>query len=219
MSETRREVEDNEKEYGARPVAHLAKLGVFSRPTLVAHAVHLEDSELELLQEHSVHVSHNPGSNLKLASGVARVPDMLKNGILVSLGTDSAASNNNLDMFEEMRLAALIHKGTTGDPTVVTAHEALRMGSVNGARSIWLNDVGILKEGMKADLIALNLNQPHFYPKSDFISHIIYSASAKDVSEVWIDGRSIVRNYECQTLDEEQILFEANQCFERLHSK
>lgn len=218
MSETLREVKENEHQYGLRPVAHLEKLGVFSRPCLVAHAVHLTDDEIETLHKYDVKVSHNPGSNLKLASGIARIPDLLKAGITVSLGTDSAASNNNLDMFEEIRLAALVHKGVSGDPTAVPAVEALKMGTVNGARSILLNDVGTLQAGMKADFISLSLDKPHFQPQTDLLSHLVYSASAQDVEDVCIDGRWIVRGGECLTLDEEKILFEAGKCFERLTS-
>lgn len=216
MSETLREVTENEQQYGLRPVAHLEKLGVFSRPCLVAHAVHLTDEEIQILKKHDVHVSHNPGSNLKLASGIARVPDLLKAGVLISLGTDSAASNNNLDMFKEMRLAALIHKGVSGDPTAVPAIEALRMGTIHGAQSIWLQETGMLAAGMKADFIAINTDQPHFQPKTDLISHIIYSASSKDVTDVCIDGQWVVRNGECITLDEKKIIYEFNKCFERI---
>ncbi|MDP5273843.1 amidohydrolase [Chengkuizengella axinellae] len=216
MSETQHEVMENEKQYGLRPVAHLQKLGVFDQPCLVAHAVHLTDEEISILKEHSVHVSHNPGSNLKLASGIARLPELKKAGVLVSLGTDSAASNNNLDMFEEVRLAALIHKGNTYDPTAIPAIEALRLGTIDGAKSIWLNDVGMLKEGMKADFISLNSNQAHFLPKSDVISHIVYSAGASDVQDVWVNGKQLVKNKELLTMDEEKIKFEFNARFERL---
>lgn len=218
MSETLYEVLENEKQYGLRPVDHLAKLGFFSRPSLVAHAVHLTDAEIETLGRFNVHVSHNPGSNLKLASGVARVPDLLKAGVLVSLGTDSSASNNNLDMFEEMRLAALIHKGVSGDPLAVPAKEALKLGTINGAKSIWLQDVGTLAPRMKADFIAIDIDQPHLLPKTDYVSHIVYSASAKDVTDVFVDGKQIVRGGECLTLDEERIKFEAQKCFEKLTS-
>jgi 5-methylthioadenosine/S-adenosylhomocysteine deaminase len=216
MSETLREVLANEQEYGLRPVAHLEKLGVFTRPTLVAHAVHLTDEEIATLAKYNVHVSHNPGSNLKLASGVARVQELQRAGVKVSLGTDSAASNNNLDMFEEMRLAALIHKGVSGDPLAVPAKEALRMGTLNGAESLWLDKVGQLQQGMKADFIALDLDQPHLLPKTDFISHIVYSASAKDVVDVCVDGTWLVRGGECLTLDEERIKREFELCFDRL---
>lgn len=216
MSETAREVQENFEQYGLRPVAHLEKLGMFTRPTLVAHAVHLTDEEIQILKKYDVRVSHNPGSNLKLASGVARVPELLKEGIKVSLGTDGPASNNNLDMFEEMRLAALIHKGVTGDPVAVPAEAALRMGTLEGAQSIWLEQVGALQPGMKADFIALDIDQPHFFPKTSYISHVVYSASAKDVTDVWIEGKQIVKNSECLTLDEEKVLYEAQRCFERL---
>lgn len=216
MSESRREVAENEEQYRLRPVAHLEKLGVFSRPCLVAHAVHLTDEEIATLAKYDVRVSHNPGSNLKLASGIARVPELLRAGVLVSLGTDSSASNNNLDMFEEMRLAALLHKGTSGDPTAVPATEALRMGTVTGARSIWLNDIGVLQAGMKADFIAIDIDQPHFLPRTDFSSHVVYSASAKDVTDVYVDGRCLLRGGELTTLDEEKIKYEAQRAFEGL---
>ncbi|UKS30559.1 amidohydrolase [Paenibacillus sp. HWE-109] len=216
MSETSREVQANVDQYGLRPVAHLEKIGVFSRPTLVAHGVHLTDEEIGILKQYDVRVSHNPGSNLKLASGVARVPELLRAGVKVSLGTDGAASNNNLDMFEEMRLAALIHKGVSGDPLAVPAAQALLLGTRMGAESVWLDDVGSLQPGMKADFIALDIDQPHFLPRTDFVSHIVYSACAKDVVDVCVDGNWIVRKGESLTLDEEKIKREFVQSFDRL---
>lgn len=217
MSETAAEVQQNVNDYGLRPVAHLEKLGMFERPTLLAHAVHLTDEEIEILARYNVSVSHNPGSNLKLASGVARVPDLLKAGVTVSLGTDGAASNNNLDMFEEMRLAALIHKGVSGDPTAVPALEALRLGTEYGAKSIGLqHETGVLQAGMKADFIAINIEQPHFKPRTDLISHVIYSGAAQDVEHVWVDGKQLVKHRQCLTLDEEKIMREAQLCFDGL---
>ncbi|WP_339319896.1 amidohydrolase [Paenibacillus sp. FSL R10-2734] len=216
MSETKREVEQNVVDYGLRPVAHLEKLGMFTRPSIVAHGVHLNDEEIEILARHNVGVSHNPGSNLKLASGVARVPDLLKAGVKVSLGTDGAASNNNLDMFEEMRLAALIHKGVSGDPTAVPAPEALRMATEYGAKSIFLNDVGRLAVGMKADFIAIDIDQPHLLPHTDLLSHAVYSASAKDVEHVWVNGKQVVKQGQCVTLDEEAIRRKAQESFDGL---
>lgn len=216
MSETKREVEQNVVDYGLRPVAHLEKLGMFTRPSIVAHGVHLNDEEIEILARHDVGVSHNPGSNLKLASGVARVTDLLKAGVKVSLGTDGAASNNNLDMFEEMRLAALIHKGVSGDPTAVPAPEALRMATEYGAKSIFLNDVGRLAVGMKADFIAIDIDQPHLLPHTDLLSHAVYSASAKDVEHVWVNGKQVVKHGQCVTLDEEAIRRKAQESFDGL---
>ncbi|MCQ4085765.1 amidohydrolase [Saccharibacillus sp. JS10] len=216
MSETAAEVEQNVRDYGVRPAIHLEKLGFFSRPSMLAHAVHLTDEEIEILAANKVAVSHNPGSNLKLASGVAKVPQMLKSGIVVSLGTDSAASNNNLDMFEEVRLAALIHKGVSGDPTAVPALEALRMGTLYGAQSLYIENLGTLAAGMKADFIALDTEQAHFLPRTDYVSHIVYSAAGQDVRHVWVDGRQIVKNRECLFLDEEKIRFESQAAFEGL---
>ncbi|KTD87209.1 amidohydrolase [Paenibacillus etheri] len=216
MSETKREVEQNVVDYGMRPVAHLEKLGMFTRPSIVAHGVHLTDEEIEILARHDVGVSHNPGSNLKLASGVARVTDLLKAGVKVSLGTDGAASNNNLDMFEEMRLTALIHKGVSGDPTAVPAPEALRIATEYGAKSIFLNDVGRLAVGMKADFIAIDIDQPHLLPHTDLLSHAVYSASAKDVEHVWVNGKQVVKHGQCVTLDEEAIRRKAQESFDGL---
>lgn len=217
MSETLAEVEQNVRDYGSRPVEHLDKLGFFSRPALVAHAVHLNDEEIALLAERNVAVSHNPVSNLKLASGVARVPELLRAGVTVSLGTDSVASNNNLDLFKEIKFAALLHKGISGDPTVIPAMEALRMGTVYGARSIWQEgSIGQLATGMKADFIAIDLDQPHYYPLTDIVSHLVYSGSGRDVKHVWVDGKKVVHNGECTMMDEEKIRFEAQASFERL---
>lgn len=219
MSETAAEVELNVKQYGRRPVEHLDRLGLFSRPALVAHAVHLTDEEITLLAERRVAVSHNPVSNLKLASGVARVPELLRAGVTVSLGTDSAASNNNLDLFEEVRMAALLHKGVSGDPTAVPAAEALRMGTLYGARAIGLGDItGSLRPGFKADIAAVAIDRPHFVPRTDYISHLVYAASGADVAHVWVDGRQLMRSRELLTLDVERIRFEAQRAFERLRS-
>ncbi|MDQ6418190.1 amidohydrolase [Paenibacillus sp. LHD-117] len=217
MSESIREVEQNVQDYGVRPVEHLDRLGFFSRPALVAHAVHLTDEEITLLAERGVSVSHNPVSNLKLASGVARLPELLRAGVKVSLGTDSAASNNNLDLFQEITMAALLHKGISGDPTVIPASEALKLGTSLGAAAIWKSDeIGKLKTGMKADIAAIDIDQPHFYPMTDIVSHLVYAGSGRDVRHVWVDGRQVVKNGQCTTLDEEKIRREAQDSFDRL---
>jgi len=216
MSETIAEVEQNVRDYGLRPVDHLDKLGFFTRPALLAHAVHLTEDEIETLAARGASVSHNPVSNLKLASGIARLPEMLRAGIKVGLGTDSVASNNNLDLFEEIRFAALLHKGISGDPTAIPAMQALRLGTIEGAQSIWQNELGCLKAGMKADFIALNVDQAHFYPKTDIVSHLVYAGSGRDVVHVWVDGKQVVRNAECTMLDEEKIRHDAQASYERL---
>lgn len=216
MSETKLEVQQCITDYGVTPAAHLQQLGFFSRPALVAHGVHVNSEEIQLLAEHKVSVAHNPGSNLKLASGIAPVVDLLKAGVNISLGTDSAASNNNLDMFEEMNLAALIHKGVSGDPTAIPAIEALRMGTEYGAKALGLSQVGGLGTGKKADFIALSLQQAHFVPQNDLLSHIVYSAGAQDVEHVWVNGVQLIRHKECLTMDEEKICFEAEAALKRI---
>jgi 5-methylthioadenosine/S-adenosylhomocysteine deaminase len=216
MSESLREVEQNVEQYGARPVEHLLKLGVFSRPCLLAHAVHLTDEEIAILAAHKVNVSHNPVSNLKLASGIARVVKLRQAGVLVSLGTDSSASNNNLDLFEEIRLAALLHKGVSGDPTAIPALDALKMGTIDGARSIWLGEVGMLRAGYKADFIAVDMNRPHFVPRTDMVSHLVYSASGADVVDVCINGRWVMQKSELLTIDIERVMFDAEKSFQGL---
>lgn len=216
MSETAAEVEQNVRDYGARPVEHLDRLGFFSRPALLAHAVHLTDEEIALLAERGASVSHNPVSNLKLASGIARLPELLRAGVKASLGTDSVASNNNLDLFREMNAAALLHKAVSGDPTAIPAWEALKLGTAYGAAALWRNDIGRLKEGLKADFIALDLDQPHYFPLTDIVSHLVYAGSGRDVVHVWVDGRQVVRDRACVYLDEEQIRHDAQASFERL---
>lgn len=217
MSESLREVEQNVQDYGLRPPAHLDQLGVFERPTLVAHAVHLTDEEIDLLAQRDVHVSHNPISNLKLASGVARVPQMLEKGITVSLGTDSSASNNNLNLFEEIRMVALLHKGVQYNPVVVPAEEALRFGTRYGAKAMFIEDqTGSLEVGKKADFIIVRTDRAHFHPFHDPISHLVYATSGYDVSDVYVDGKQLVADGQLLTVDEEKVIYEVNRMFEKL---
>ncbi|MEW9669807.1 amidohydrolase [Ammoniphilus sp. 3BR4] len=217
MSESMREVEQNVKDYGQRPPAHLDQLGVFDRPTLVAHAVHLTDEEIDLLARKKVKVSHNLISNLKLASGVARVPELLKKGVTVSLGTDSSASNNNLNLFEEIKMAALLHKGVNYDPIAVPAEEAIRMGTRYGADAMFIGDqTGSLEVGKKADFILVRTNRAHFHPFHEPVSHMVYATSGYDVQDVYVDGVQLVAKGEMLTIDEEKIIYEANRMFQLL---
>lgn len=216
LSETRKEVSEHIAKYGKRPVAHLAELGVFDVHTLIAHGVHLNDEEFDLLAQYKVSVSHNPTSNLKLGSGIADIPTMLRKNILVAIGTDSAASNNNLDMFQEMRLAALIHKGRYEDPTVVSAEEVFLMATSNGSKALALDHVGMLQPGKDADFIVVDSHKPHLQPNEHVLSHLVYSASGADVVDVYVKGKCLVQNKQCLTLDEEQIIFLANKAFNNL---
>jgi len=217
MSETAFEVAQNEREYGLRPVAHLEKLGMFSRPTLLAHAVHLTDEEIDVLAKYQVKVSHNVISNLKLASGVAPVPKMLEKGVSVSLGTDSSASNNNLNLFEELKLAAILHKGVNNDPVAVPADTALRMATLNGADGVFQADtLGSIEVGKQADLIVLDSHQAHFHPAHEPVSHVVYAANGRDVKDTIVAGNFLMRNRELLTIDEEKAIFEANRLFQQL---
>lgn len=211
-SETIFEVEQNVKDYGNRPIKHLEELGVFERPTLVAHAVHVNEEELEILSKHDVKVSHNIISNLKLASGIAPIRKMLEKGITVSLGTDGSASNNNLDLFEELKQVAILHKGVELDATLISAQTALLMATKNGAEAVWLDDkIGTLEIGKQADIIVLDTDSPFYQPiQNNPISHIVYSGSGRDVKNVYVQGRQLMKNKELLTLDEERIYYEVN---------
>ncbi|WP_332690724.1 amidohydrolase family protein [Halalkalibacter lacteus] len=216
MSETHSEVELNVREYGERPVKHLEKLGMFHQPTLVAHAVHVEDWELDILAKYDVKVSNNIISNLKLASGIAPVPDMLQKGITVSLGTDSSASNNNLDLFGELNQVALLYKGVHNDATLIPAEKALQLATIHGAEAIWLDDqIGSLEVGKEADLIVINTKQAFYQPSHNPISHLVYSGSGRDVKDVFVQGKQVVKNGECLTVDEEKVMFEVNRLSEK----
>ncbi len=193
LHETRDEVENGTRETGRRPLARLASLGLLSPRLIAVHAVHLESAEISVLASHGCHVSHCPSSNLKLASGIAPVAAMLEAGINVALGTDGAASNNRLDMFEEMRLAALLAKAAANRADVVPAHQALELATFAGARALALDrDIGSIEIGKSADLTAVNLGGLELSPCYDPASHLVYSASRHDVTHVWIEGEPVL---------------------------
>ncbi|MGD9677074.1 MAG: amidohydrolase [Vulcanibacillus sp.] len=203
------EVKKSFEDYGYSPIKHLESLGVFDNPTLVAHAVITDTDDLNILKNNNVNVSHNLGSNLKLGSGIACINEMLELGICVSLGTDGAASNNNLDIIEEMRLAALIHKGYNKNPKLIPAETSLKMGTIYGAKSLFLEHLtGSLEIGKKADFVIIDTNQAHFYPMFNPVSQIVYSASGHDINDVFINGVQVIKNKEILTLDEEKIYSE-----------
>jgi 5-methylthioadenosine/S-adenosylhomocysteine deaminase len=220
VAETAGEVREIREQYGKTPVAYLDDLGVFSLPVLAAHCVHLTEDDLVLLAERSVAVAHNPESNMKLASGAAPVVAMRRAGITVGLGTDGAASNNNLDMFEEMRSAALLHKLVNQDALALPAHEALMMATGDGARALGLEkEVGVLKPGYKADLIMVDLNQAHLCPRHKLVAQMVYSARGSDVDTVIIDGRPVVENRKMLTVDEDAVRNQVERRAEKLTNK
>ncbi|NLY42959.1 MAG: amidohydrolase [Clostridiaceae bacterium] len=208
VSETLKENEECLEKYGKTPVRHLYDHGIFNCPSIAAHCVHVSEEDMSLLKEKNVSVVYNPGSNLKLGSGIAPVTSMMERGINVALGTDGASSNNNLNMFEEIHLAALLSKGVKQQPTNIKAYEALEMATVNGAKALgWDKDIGMIKPGMKADIIIVNLNKPHFYPMHNIISNMVYSAQAGDVETLLVDGKIIMDKGEFKTIDEEEVYY------------
>ena len=218
VSETEDEVKESLKEFGQTPVERLRDIGLLEvRPTLAAHCVHLTDSDIGTLVEKRVGISHNPGSNMKLASGVAPVPKLLAAGATVGLGTDGAASNNNLDMLEEARLAALLHKLAGKDPTLVTARQALEMATRGSAKALGLDDrVGQIKVGMKADLAMLDFEQAHLFPPHDVVSHLVYAARAGDVRTVFVNGRAVMVDRKLETMEEGEIFGQVRERLKRL---
>jgi 5-methylthioadenosine/S-adenosylhomocysteine deaminase len=218
LSETTWEVEKLLGEKGVSPVAYLADLGFLSERTVAAHCVHVSSEDIELLAEFEVGVSHNPVSNLKLASGVSPVPAMVAQGVKVSLGTDGAASNNTLDLLRDMQLAALLHKGITGDPTVLPARTMLEMVTINGARVLGIENIGTLAEGREADLVCVAVDGPHTAPMYDPFSHLVFAARSSDVRHVMIRGQVVVRNHELQTMDRERVEAQAREFSENVRS-
>ncbi|MDL2280453.1 amidohydrolase [Selenomonadales bacterium OttesenSCG-928-I06] len=210
VSETTIEVENCMKEHGRSPVEVLDSIGLFEVPTLAAHCVHMSDKDIQIMAEKNVKVAHNPGSNMKLASGVAPVPKMLAANMCVALATDGASSNNNLNMLHEIRLAALLHKVYNLDPLAVPAKTALSMATRSGAEALNLGKVGELKEGYKADITIFNTTDVHWCPKHDLRSLLVYAGNSSDVDTVIINGKKVLSNKKLLTIDEERVVFEAN---------
>jgi 5-methylthioadenosine/S-adenosylhomocysteine deaminase len=206
VAETRKEVEDVTRDHNASPVAYLARIGFLYDRVIAAHTVHLTTEEIELLKRLGTGAVHNPQSNMKLASGVARVPEMLRSDVALGLGTDGAASNNDLDMWEEMDTAAKLHKLTTNDPRVVAAREVLEMATIRGARALHLErEIGSLERDKRADLIVVDMDALNQTPIYNVYSHLVYATKAADVRTVVIEGRVVMRDRRLLTLDEEAI--------------
>jgi len=208
-SESRAEIELVERQTGRRNVEYLDEVGIKGPHVALAHCVHLSEGELNLLAGAGTHVAHCPSSNLKLGSGVAPVAEMLERGISVSLGADGAPCNNRLDMFTEMRTAALLQKVTRG-PSALPAARVLRMATLDGARALGLGDeIGSVEEGKRADLTVVNLKKLHLTPRPDVISTVVYAAEASDVRTVLVDGRILMRDGALTTIDERAAIDEA----------
>jgi len=209
LHETRGEVERSMAEHGVRPLERLARLGLVEPSLVAVHAVHLEAAEIDLLAKQGASVVHCPSSNLKLASGFAPVHSLLKKGVNVALGTDGAASNNRLDMFQEMRTAALLAKAVGDDPQAMPAHAALRAATLSGAKALGLEAIiGSIEPGKAADLVAVDFSAPELSPCYDVVSHLVYAAGRENVSHVWVGGRLLMREREIE-----------NPALERLESR
>lgn len=208
LAETEGEVKEIKERYGETPIRLMEKVGLFNVPTIAAHCVFVDSEEIEILAKRRVGVAHNPQSNLKLASGIAPIKEMVEKGVKVGLGTDGPSSNNNLDMWEEIRLSATLHKGYTKDPTAIPAVLALKMATRNGMEILGWTDSGTIEVGKKADLILIDLKKPHFFPRFNLISHLVYSSNSSDVDTVIVDGKILMEKREVKTLDEERIIFE-----------
>ncbi len=219
LAETRWEVEKSLEEKGLSPVAYLADLGVLSERTIAAHCVHVSPEDIEILIEFDVGVSHNPVSNLKLASGISPVAAMVGQGVKIGLGTDGAASNNTLDLLRDAQIAALIHKGISGDPTALPARKIVEMITVDGARVLGLGSrIGTLSEGREADITCIDVGRAHTTPMFDPFSHLVFAARAADVRHVLVRGKTLVRDRKLTTIDIERVLAKANEAADRIGS-
>lgn len=219
LSETEKEVSDCMEKYKMRPPAILNKMGIFDVPCIAAHCVYLDDDDRDILKRKGVTIVHNPASNLKLGSGMADLKKMVDAGINVAIGTDGPASNNNLDIYREMRFASYLAKGINKDACVLSANEILKSATVNGMVGLGFLDSGEIKAGKDADLQVINTDMPSMTPLGDPVSGIVYSAGSECVESVMVSGKMLMRNRELLTIDEEKAIFEANKSVEYLYGK
>ena len=204
VAETLDEIKTIQEQYGKTPVQWLDELGLLEGHVVAAHCVHLTEEDQEILAQRNIYVAHNPESNMKLNSGTAPVPELRAKGVVVGLGTDGASSNNNLDMFEEMRSAAFQQKLIKG-VTVLPAYEVLQMATVDGAKVLGYDDLGMLAPGYKADLISVDFSHPRFYPRFSIPAHLVYVANGNDVRTVIVDGKILMQERQLLTIDIKQV--------------
>lgn len=220
VAETENEVQQVLEAHGKRPFEYLDEIGLLGEDVLAAHAVHLSPEEINMVKDRGVKLSHNPASNMKLASGVSPVEEMLKKGICVSLGTDGAASNNNLDLLEEMKMAALLQKIHNMDPTYLNAEKTFEMATINGAEALGMSDkIGTIDVGKKADLVLLDIKAPHLTPFRHPLSHLVYSANCRDVNTTICNGKVLMENRELKVVPEAQVIEMAQNAAEDMLSK
>lgn len=219
LHETQDEIRINLESNGVRPIERLHQLGLLSPNLIAVHMVHLTDYEIKLVHQYGCSVAHCPSSNMKLASGFAPIPALLNQGVNVGLGTDGAGSNNRLDMFEEMRQAALLAKATSGQADTLPAHQALRMATLNGANALGLGKItGSLVVGKAADITAINFSDLNLTPCYDPTSHLVYTASREQVSHVWVNGRMLLHDKQLTTLNPFELQYRTAYWQERIAS-
>ena len=218
VSETQKEIEDVSSQKGLRPFEYLDKIGFLGPDVVAAHSVWLSDNEIEIIKKNNVKISHNPCSNMKLASGVAPVSKLIENDICVSIGTDGASSNNNLDLIEELKTASLLQKVSTLDPKVLNSDEAIAMGTIKGAEALGLeSEIGSIEVGKKADIVLIDTNSANMVPDSSSLSsNIIYSANGSNVDTTICDGKILMENKKLTVLDENEIYQKARQAIKEL---
>ena len=217
LAESVTESENMRKDHDCTPIEYALNAGVFEVPTIAAHCVQVNDADMDILKSHNVSVVTNPASNMKLGNGFAPVPEMLGKGINVCLGTDGAASNNSQNMFREMSLLGLIHKGTHATPQCISAKETFRIATINGARALGLDKLtGSIEVGKKADLAIMRLDVPSMMPNNNLLASLVYSANGSEVDTVIADGRVLMEGREVKTLDEEKVYFEIRKICQRL---
>ena len=218
VAETLDEIKMIREQYGKTPVEWLESLGLLGGHVVAAHCVHLTPNDMDILARYHVCVAHNPESNMKLNSGTAPVIELRARDVVVGLGTDGASSNNNLDLFGEMRTASFQQKLRV-DSTALSAYEVLEMATVKGAQALGLEEVGILAPGFKADLISVDMDQPHFYPRFSIPAHLVYAAHAGDVRTVMVNGRFVMEERKILTLDVNQVCREAEERAKRISAQ
>jgi len=218
LSETNDEVKMSIENYNKRPVEYFESIGFLSKNLIAAHCVHVNEKEIKILKNNNVKISHCPVSNLKLASGFAPIAEMIEEGLTVTLGTDGCASNDNLDLFEEMKISALIQKGFKSNATLLPAQKILNMATIEGGLALGIN-TGSIEIGKKADVILLDLKKPHMQPFNNIISNLVYSAKGNDVSTVICNGKIIMENNKILNLNEDEIYEKAGKTIDRLKSK
>lgn len=216
LLESKDEVKQSIEMYGKNSLKAAKDFGLLDVPITAAHCIHLDETDMDIIKEKNVSVVHCPSSNLKLASGIAQIPKMLENEINVCLGTDGAASNNNLNMMEEMHITSLLHKGVYDNPEILKANEVYNMATKNGAKALGLDNTGELAVGKKADIILIDTNSPHLQPMRHHMSALIYSAQASDVDTSIVNGKILMNKKELKTIDLEEVYYNINKIIETI---